>query len=80
MNSRISVIIWLFLSCVSYCEDGSIDPNCTKEKACQSNYTASIRPPVSYMNHLKASQLGVPFRNESLSQEETTNEIQDYLR
>lgn len=37
--------------------DGAIDPNCTKEKVCLSDYTKEVRPPSNFTNALKKTQM-----------------------
>lgn len=36
---------------------GAIDPNCTVQKVCTPNYTATIRPPAHYTTELKIEQM-----------------------
>ncbi len=36
---------------------GAVDPGCTVEQVCRDGYTKTVRPPPSYTNRLKASQL-----------------------
>lgn len=54
---------------------GAIDPNCTVKDICQPGYTATVRPPASFTNKLKALQMKALGLTGDLNQYEEDHEI-----